>query len=132
LAKSIGVSNYGPHHIDEVLAAGGVPPAVNQVRALPRVVASVPLLQPISRQHSCGARNARAIISQVELNPFITREALCTHCTSRGIVMEAYSPLTKGKKLGDPTVAAIGAAHGKSTAQVGACVRAPAALASRN
>lgn len=32
VVKSIGVSNFGPHHIDRVLEAGTVAPAVNQVR----------------------------------------------------------------------------------------------------
>lgn len=58
------------------------------------------------------------MIDQVELNPFITREELASHCATAGIAMEAYSPLTKGVKLADPTVVAIGAAHGKSAAQV--------------
>ena len=33
-------------------------------------------------------------------------------------MVEAYSPLTKGIKLDDPVLAGIGAAHGKSPAQV--------------
>lgn len=33
--RSIGVSNYGTHHIDEIVADGGVLPAVNQVEVHP-------------------------------------------------------------------------------------------------
>ena len=39
-------------------------------------------------------------------------------CAAQGITVEAYSPLTKGQKLGDPRLAAIGAAHGVAPAQV--------------
>ena len=33
LCRSIGVSNYGIHHLEELLAVCAVPPCVNQVRA---------------------------------------------------------------------------------------------------
>ncbi len=39
-------------------------------------------------------------------------------CKEKGIVVEAYSPLTHGKRLGDPTVAKIAKAIGKTPAQV--------------
>ena len=32
LCRSIGVSNYGIHHLEELLAVCAVPPCVNQVR----------------------------------------------------------------------------------------------------
>ncbi|MCK5463418.1 MAG: aldo/keto reductase, partial [Bacteroidales bacterium] len=39
-------------------------------------------------------------------------------CHSTGIVIEAYSPLTKGKKLKDPRLVEIAAKYGKTTAQL--------------
>ncbi|MCL4144590.1 UNVERIFIED_CONTAM: hypothetical protein GTU68_028024 [Idotea baltica] len=33
--RSIGVSNFAPHHIEEVIASGSIPPAVNQVECHP-------------------------------------------------------------------------------------------------
>ena len=74
-ARSIGVSNYGTHHIDELL---GLP----------------------------GLRHVPAV-NQVELNPYITRTELVAHCAKRGIIMEAYSPLTKAQRLHDPKLLAI-------------------------
>ena len=38
--------------------------------------------------------------------------------SARGIAIEAYSPLTKGRKLGDPRLAAIAARYGRTPAQV--------------
>lgn len=84
LARSIGVSNFGVHHLEELLSVASVPPAVNQV----------------------------------EVSPFLTREELTAFCSEHGIIVEAYSPLTKGRRLGDPTVAAVAASHGVTAAQV--------------
>ena len=40
-------------------------------------------------------------ISQVEVNPFITRTQLREFCASKGILVEAYSPLARAKKFRD-------------------------------
>ena len=59
-------------------------------------------------------------VNQFELSPYIygSRRDLVDWCRNHGIVVEAYSPLTKGIKLDDPVLAEIGASHGKSPAQV--------------
>lgn len=84
LVKSIGVSNYGIHHLQELLAVAKYKPTVNQV----------------------------------ELNPYITRTELTQFCKSEGIVVEAYSPLTKSIKLNDPKLVAIAAKYDVTTAQI--------------
>jgi diketogulonate reductase-like aldo/keto reductase len=59
-------------------------------------------------------------VNQFELSPYIydSRRSLVDWCCDHDIVVEAYSPLTKGVKLEDPLLAEIGAAHHKSPAQV--------------
>ncbi len=57
-------------------------------------------------------------VNQVEFSPFLYQCALLEHCRERGIQLEAYSPLTRGRRLDDPTLVAVSARHGKSTAQV--------------
>jgi len=57
-------------------------------------------------------------VNQVEFSPFLYQRALLEYCRERGIQLEAYSPLTRGRRLDDPTVAAVAARHGTSTAQV--------------
>lgn len=59
-------------------------------------------------------------VNQIELSPYLYRTRLDTveRCRESGIVIEAYSPLTKGRKLDDPVLAEIGKAHGKTAAQV--------------
>lgn len=58
--------------------------------------------------------------NQIEVTPFNYRSMLdvIELCRARGIVVEAYSPLTKGRRLDDPRLARIAAEYGKSPAQV--------------
>ena len=86
LTRSIGVSNFLVHHLDELLASASVRPAVNQI----------------------------------ELSPFLyrSREDTLRRCAEEGIVVEAYSPLTKGRRLGDSTLASVAAEVGRTPAQV--------------
>lgn len=56
--------------------------------------------------------------NQIELSPFLQRRPTVELCKKLGIAIEAYSPLTRGEKLGDPVVAAIAREVGKTAAQV--------------
>jgi diketogulonate reductase-like aldo/keto reductase len=56
--------------------------------------------------------------NQVEYSPFLYQRELRDFCRKHRIALEAYSPLTKGAKLGHPVVKEIGQAHGKTGAQV--------------
>ena len=59
-------------------------------------------------------------VNQIELSPFLyrSREDTLRRCAENGIVVEAYSPLTKGRRLADPTVGRIAAEVGRTPAQV--------------
>lgn len=57
-------------------------------------------------------------VNQVELHPFLYQQELIAHCERHRIALEAYSPLTRGERLGDPTVVAIAQKHGKTAAQI--------------
>lgn len=83
-ARSIGVSNFHPHHLDRLLAETDVVPAVNQV----------------------------------ELHPWLQQVHGRAYNAAHGILTEAWSPLARGRVIGDTTLDAIGARYGKSAAQV--------------
>ncbi|KAL3682423.1 hypothetical protein R1sor_000445 [Riccia sorocarpa] len=83
-ARSIGVSNYGVHHLKELMANCKVLPSCNQV----------------------------------ELHPFNTRTELVSFCEKEGIVMQAYSPLTQGRKLKHRGLVEIAKRYKKSPAQI--------------
>jgi len=83
-ARAIGVSNFMPHHLRELLASCREAPSVNQV----------------------------------ELSPFLQQRELRTLCEAQGIVVAAYSPLTKGARLAHPVLVRIARATGHTPAQV--------------
>jgi diketogulonate reductase-like aldo/keto reductase len=56
--------------------------------------------------------------NQIELSPFLQRRDTVAFCKERGIVVEAYSPLTRGLKLGHPVVVDVAKRCGKTPAQV--------------
>jgi diketogulonate reductase-like aldo/keto reductase len=57
-------------------------------------------------------------VNQVEFSPFLYQRELLEFCRSHGICLEAYSPLTKGCKLGDERLVAMAEKLGRSTAQI--------------
>jgi 2,5-diketo-D-gluconate reductase A len=81
--RAIGVSNYSIAQVDELTAATGRAPALNQI----------------------------------PWNPFVFSEREVAELRSRHVVLEGYSPL-KRSDLGNPVLAEIAAAHGKTAAQV--------------
>jgi 2,5-diketo-D-gluconate reductase A len=86
LARAIGVSNFYPDRLVDLVEHNGVPPAVNQI----------------------------------ETHPFFQRHADQEILRERGIQMEAWGGFAEGRNnlFADPTLAAIGEAHGKSVGQV--------------
>ncbi|MFT3927605.1 MAG: aldo/keto reductase [Myxococcales bacterium] len=57
-------------------------------------------------------------INQIELSPFLQRRETRALCREQGIVVEAYSPLTRGQRLGHPQVMAVASQCGRTPAQV--------------
>ncbi len=82
--RSIGVSNYMIHHLEELLGESPVAPSIDKV----------------------------------EFSPFLFRKELLAYCRHRGIRLEAHSPLTKGYRLGDPTLRRVAAKYGKTSAEI--------------
>jgi diketogulonate reductase-like aldo/keto reductase len=57
-------------------------------------------------------------VNQIEVHPFLQRRQLVSFCEAQGIVVEAYSPLTKGRALDNSTLAAVAREAGATPAQV--------------
>jgi diketogulonate reductase-like aldo/keto reductase len=57
-------------------------------------------------------------VNQIELSPFLQRRETVKMCQEKGIVVEAYSPLTRGARLRHPAVVRVAERVGKSPAQV--------------
>lgn len=57
-------------------------------------------------------------VNQVEMHPFMYQHNLLDYCAAQQIVVEAYSPLTRGARLHNDTLVRLAYKHKKSTAQV--------------
>lgn len=57
-------------------------------------------------------------VDQIEMHPFIPQSEVRAFCRGHGILPEAYSPLTRGRRLDDPRLASVAERHGKTSAQV--------------
>lgn len=94
--RSIGVSNYGVHHLDE-------------------------LEKHISElEGERGGRGKGGILSvgQWEIHPWCARSDITEWCKKRNVAVEAYSPLVRGERWGDKTLKQLADQHGVSEAQV--------------
>jgi 2,5-diketo-D-gluconate reductase A len=83
-ARSIGVSNFSPMHIERLIVETGFTPVINQI----------------------------------ELHPWLPQHATVAFDAAHGIATESWSPLARGRILGDPVLATIAAKHGRSPAQI--------------
>ena len=57
-------------------------------------------------------------VNQVQFSPFQFRRGLLAACQQRGVVLEAYSPLTHGRDLAHPTVTRVASRLHRTPAQV--------------
>lgn len=93
--RSIGVSNYGVHHLDE-------------------------LEQWMKKTEAEKGKGKAGILSvnQVELHPWITRPDIVDWCEKRGVLLEAYSPLVRAERMSEPALVELAKKHGKTQAQI--------------
>ena len=56
-------------------------------------------------------------VNQVEFHPYLYQRDLLDFCAGEGIVIEAYSPLTKGVRLKDPKLVAVARKYSKTEPQ---------------
>ncbi|EJD54258.1 Aldo/keto reductase [Auricularia subglabra TFB-10046 SS5] len=97
-ARSIGVSNFGNHHLTGKYRG-----------SLTRF-----LLMEI--EEAGGA--APCTVNQIDLHPFMRRHALVAHQRARGVLLEAWGPLARGYRMTHPAILAVAQKHGKTAAQV--------------
>ncbi|KAF2089946.1 aldo-keto reductase-like protein [Saccharata proteae CBS 121410] len=93
--RSIGVSNYGVHHLEELEAW----------------------------QKDMEARNGKGkggvlSVNQVELHPWLARPDIVQWCEQRNVLLEAYSPLVRATKNEDPTLKNLAKKYNKTPSQI--------------
>ena len=65
-----------------------------------------------------AASGEQPLVNQIEWSPFGHSRQMLEHCRERGILIQAYSPLTRAERLDDPTLVEIGERHAKTPTQV--------------
>jgi methylglyoxal/glyoxal reductase len=58
------------------------------------------------------------VVDQVEFHPFLYDPDLLGYCERHAIRLEAWSPLTRGRRLSDPRLTEIARAHQKTVPQI--------------
>jgi methylglyoxal/glyoxal reductase len=62
--------------------------------------------------------DVRPAVNQVEFHPFLNQQNLLQFCEKNRIQVEAYSPLTRGKRLSHPKLSKVAKKYGKTSAQI--------------
>jgi diketogulonate reductase-like aldo/keto reductase len=93
--RSIGVSNYGVHHLDELEQH----------------------IKELEAERGPG-RGGVLSVGQWELQPWLSHPDIVAWCRKRGVVVQAFSPLTRGKRLKDPLLKPLMKKHNKTAAQI--------------
>jgi diketogulonate reductase-like aldo/keto reductase len=65
-----------------------------------------------------GWADVRPAVNQVEFSPFLFQNDLLEFCRGHGIQLEAYSPLTRGRRLQDGRILEVAGRVGRTPAQV--------------
>ncbi|PJJ62078.1 aldo/keto reductase [Compostimonas suwonensis] len=65
-----------------------------------------------------GETDVVPALNQVELHPWLPQTAVREFDAAHGILTEAWSPLARGRMLGNELLAGLAAKHGKSEAQI--------------
>jgi 2,5-diketo-D-gluconate reductase A len=64
-----------------------------------------------------GETSVVPVIDQVEAHPWLQQHELREFCAARGIAVEAWSPLARGRVLDDAVIGRVAAKHGVEPAQ---------------
>lgn len=87
--RSIGVSNYGVHHLDELeeyIKTSGVGGTID--------------------------------VGQWELHPWLPRDDIVGWARERNVIIEAYCPIVRGQRANEAVLKSLGEKHGKTWAQI--------------
>ncbi|KAJ6258542.1 hypothetical protein Dda_6586 [Drechslerella dactyloides] len=91
--KHLGVSNYGVRHLRE-------------------------LYEFIASEEAAGRDGGRVEVWQGETHPWLGRADIRRFCEEKGIVIQAYCPLVRGQRFGDPLLKGPKERTGKTEAQI--------------
>ncbi|KAH8684679.1 NADP-dependent oxidoreductase domain-containing protein [Tricladium varicosporioides] len=93
--RSLGVSNYGVHHLNEM---------EEYIKELEQVRGQ--------------GKGGKIDVGQYELHPWCPRQDIVEWCQKRGIVLEAYSPLVRAQRLDEAVLKPLTKKYSKTGPQI--------------
>ena len=94
--RSLGVSNYGVHHLKELES----------------------YISGLEAEHGPGA-GGEISVGQWEIHPWLPRPDIVSWCKEKGVVIEAYCPIVRGQRFQDENVQKLVKKYeGKTPAQI--------------
>ncbi|KAI2790023.1 putative oxidoreductase [Penicillium oxalicum] len=94
--RSIGVSNYGVHHLEELQQH----------------------IRELEAERGGKGRGGILSVNQVELHPWLARKDIVEWCTSKGVALQAYSPIVRGARFEEPSLQRLAKKYNKTPAQI--------------
>jgi diketogulonate reductase-like aldo/keto reductase len=94
--RSLGISNYGVHHLEELKVH----------------------IKELEAERGGPGKGGVVSVGQWELHPWCARKDITEWCFANGVIVEAYSPLVRAKRLDDELLKPIVKRTGKTPAQV--------------
>lgn len=94
--RSIGISNYGVHHLNELEA----------------------YIKELESERGGAGKGGVISVGQWEVHPWLPRDDIVQWCRARNIAVQAYCPIVRGERFGDAKVLAVAKKYGKTEAQV--------------
>jgi diketogulonate reductase-like aldo/keto reductase len=107
--RSIGVSNYGVHHLEEL---------EEWQKQQPKEKAGVLSGKHLIFYSYMPPLTLPCAVNQVELHPWLGRKDIVDWCKHRDVVLEAYSPLVRGTRMDDPLLVPLTKKYNKTGAQI--------------
>ena len=93
--RSIGVSNYGVHHLDELES----------------------YIKELEKDNGEG-KGGKISVGQWELHPWLMRPDIVDWAKKREMIIEAYCPLVRGERFREPSLQKLAKVYGKTPAQI--------------
>ena len=93
--RSLGVSNYGVHHLEELES----------------------YIKDLEEKNGKG-KGGEISVGQWELHPWLARSDIVEWCQKRGVVVEAYCPIVRGQRFDEPILQPLVKKYGKTAAQI--------------
>ncbi|KAK9364882.1 aldo-keto reductase [Lipomyces kononenkoae] len=94
--RSIGVSNYGVQHLNEMEV----------------------YIKELETERGGEGKGGKIDVGQWEIHPWLPRRDIVEWCEKRGVVVQAYCPIVRGKRMDDPVLQPLVKKHGKTGAQI--------------